>query len=153
MCPNYFKLYFSPFRYDLSSMVMLKDNHIWSMGSIEQSVLKARRVCGFSTQIEVECRSVNEALEACNSGANIVMLDNFDSKITEKSAQEVKKQFPHVIIEVSGGVTKENIQMYMTPSVDVISTSTLTQGYSTLDFSMKIVKEGKNPLNPVVTLA
>ena len=140
-------------RYDLSSMVMLKDNHIWSVGNIKESVIKARSACGFSTQIEVECRSVNDALEACHAGANIVMLDNFDASITEKSAQDVKKEFPHVIVEVSGGVTKENIQKYMTASVDVISTSTLTQGHSALDFSMKIVKEGKNPLNPTVTEA
>ena len=134
-------------------MVMLKDNHIWSVGDITQSVLKARRACGFSTQIEVECRSVKEALEACHAGANIVMLDNFDANITEESAKQIKKDFPHVIVEVSGGVTKETIDNYMTPSVDVISTSTLTQGYSTLDFSMKIVKEGRDPLNPLVTTA
>ena len=40
-------------RYDLSSMVMLKDNHIWSTGSITNAVKKARMAAGFSTKIEV----------------------------------------------------------------------------------------------------
>ena len=40
-------------RLDLSHMVMLKDNHIWSTGSIAQAVAKAASVAGFSTKIEV----------------------------------------------------------------------------------------------------
>ena len=35
-------------RYDLSSMVMLKDNHVWSTGSIASAVTTARQVAGFS---------------------------------------------------------------------------------------------------------
>jgi len=131
-------------------MVMLKDNHIWSVGNITECVKKARRACGFSTKIEVECRSVKEALEACAAGADVIMLDNFDPNITEISAVEIKSKFPSIILEVSGGVTKDNIESYMTPSIDVISTSSLTQGYSTLDFSMKIIKEGRDPTNPIV---
>ncbi|XP_066928850.1 nicotinate-nucleotide pyrophosphorylase [carboxylating]-like [Clytia hemisphaerica] len=141
----------STHRHDLSSMVMLKDNHIWSVGDIKKSVQKARSVCGFSTKIEVECRSVKEALEACSAGADVIMLDNFDAAITEKSAQEIKGHYPHVILEVSGGVTLQNASDYMTPTIDVLSSSSLTQGYSTLDFSMKIMKDGKDPTNPLVT--
>ena len=146
----YLLWFFLNLRHDLSSMVMLKDNHIWSVGNITECIQKARRACGFSTKIEVECRSVNEALEACEAGADIIMLDNFDPSVTEEAASSIKSKYPNVILEVSGGVTMENIKMYMTPSIDVISTSTLTQGYGVLDFSMKIVKEGKDPSNPKV---
>lgn len=44
-------------RMDLSSMVMLKDNHIWSCGSIGEAVKSARSIAGFSLKIEVECRN------------------------------------------------------------------------------------------------
>ena len=44
-------------RHDLSSMIMLKDNHIWSRGSITNAVKEARSVGGFSLKIEVECGS------------------------------------------------------------------------------------------------
>jgi nicotinate-nucleotide pyrophosphorylase (carboxylating) len=50
-------------RMDLSSMVMLKDNHIWSHGSITKAVAAARAVCGFSMKIEVETSSLDEARE------------------------------------------------------------------------------------------
>lgn len=54
----------STHRMDLSSMCMLKDNHIWASGGITQAVKEARKVGGFSIKIEVECRSLDEALEA-----------------------------------------------------------------------------------------
>jgi len=53
-------------RMDLSSMIMLKDNHIWSQGSITNAVKKAKEVGGFSLKIEVEVRSEEEAHEAIN---------------------------------------------------------------------------------------
>lgn len=85
-------------RHDLSQMVMLKDNHVWSSGSITSAVQKAKRLAGFSTKIEVECRSLEEAVEACVANADIVMLDNFDHIGAENAAAEIKSQFPHVII-------------------------------------------------------
>ena len=129
---------------------MLKDNHIWAVGSIEDCVKNARKSCGFSTKIEVECRSVNQALEACASGADIIMLDNFDPSVTEDSAKEIKWHYPHILIEVSGGVTEGNINSYMTPNIDVISSSSLTQGYASVDYSLKIIKDGHDPCNPTV---
>lgn len=58
-------------RHDLSQMVMLKDNHIWSCGSITRAVHKARRAAGFSMKIEVECQSFEEAQEA----VRVLMVD------------------------------------------------------------------------------
>lgn len=140
----------STHRYNLSSMVMLKDNHIWSVGNIAETVKRARKACGFSSKIEVECRSVTEALEGCSAGADIIMLDNFDSSVSEDAAKEIKSKYPNVTIEVSGGLCEENIGNYMTPNVDVLSASCLTQGYKTVDFSMKLLVGDHNPENPVV---
>lgn len=125
-------------RMDLSHMVMLKDNHIWSVGSISQAVLKAKSVAGFSTKIEVECQSVEEAIEAAEAGADIVMLDNFAGESLGSAAEQVKAQFPNVLIEASGGITEETMHEYMFPCVDIISRGSLTQGYPTIDFSLKI---------------
>jgi len=138
-------------RYDLSSMVMLKDNHIWCMGSISKAVKRAREVVSFSSKIEVECRSVEEAREAITSGADVVMLDNFEPKTLKQSSALLKSEFPHVIVEASGGIRKENIEQYFCSTVDIISLSTTTQGYSTVDFSFKLLKEGRDPTNPTVS--
>lgn len=61
-------------RLDLSQMTMLKDNHIWSAGSITQAVQLAKRAAGFSSKIEVECQSLEEAMEAAQAGADVRIL-------------------------------------------------------------------------------
>ena len=128
-------------RYDLSQMVMLKDNHIWSCGSITNAVRKAKGVAGFSTKIEVECRNFEEGIEAATAGADIIMLDNYSPTELKLDAEKIKKHFPAIIIEASGGITNETIADYFSPFVDIISRGSLTQGYGFVDFSLKILKK------------
>lgn len=127
-------------RQDLSGMVMLKDNHVWASGSITQAVKAARSVCGFSSKIEVECCSAEEGREAAAAGADIVMLDNFQPQELHVAAQALKVEFPTTLIEASGGVTPENIAMYFSPHVDIISLGCITQGCPVVDFSLKVQK-------------
>lgn len=127
-------------RQDLSGMVMLKDNHVWASGSITEAVKKARCVCGFSSKIEVECRSADEAREAARAGADIVMLDNFNPQDLHSAAGAIKQEFPSLQIEASGGVTTENLPMYFSPHVDIISLGCITQGCPVVDFSLKVQK-------------
>lgn len=61
-------------RLDLSQATMLKDNHIWSAGSITAAVRRARTVCGFSSKIEVECGSISDALEAVRRFAAVLIV-------------------------------------------------------------------------------
>eukprot|EP00835_Amoeboradix_gromovi_P004450 NODE_347_length_10448_cov_0.163687.p4 type:complete len:247 gc:universal NODE_347_length_10448_cov_0.163687:10213-9473(-) len=60
-------------RMDLSSMVMLKDNHVDSFKSIKNAVAETKKYSGFHTKVEVECRSKQDAEEAIVSGADVVM--------------------------------------------------------------------------------
>ena len=126
-------------RLDLSQMVMLKDNHIWSAGSITSAVMLARKAAGFSQKIEVECQNLEEGMEAAEAGADIVMLDNFQPDQLKKDAKSLKEKFPHVLIEASGGITTETMPQFLSEHVDIVSQGKLTQGYSCLDFSLKIV--------------
>lgn len=64
---------------------MLKDNHITISGSIENAVAKVKRVTGFSNKIEVECRNVEEAVNAANASVDIIMLDNFTPTVSLNS--------------------------------------------------------------------
>lgn len=141
----------STHRYNLSSMIMLKDNHIWSTGDISKAVKNARRVGGFSIKIEVECRSLDEAMCAANAGADVIMLDNFSPEILHQTAKTLKEEFPRVLIEASGGITEENIENYFGRFIDVISLGSITQQYSIVNFSLKILKDGHDPCNPLVT--
>ena len=128
----------STHRMDLSHMVMLKDNHIWSKGSITAAVRSAREACGFSSKIDVECGSYEDAAEAAAAGAEIVMLDNFEPEELKRVAARLKTSFPHLTVEASGGITASTVASYLSADVDVVSQGALTHGYPCLDFSLKI---------------
>jgi len=133
----------STHRMDLSHMVMLKDNHIWSKGSITAAIKSARLACGFSSKIDVECSSFEDAAEAAEAGAEIVMLDNFEPESLKDVASRLKLRFPQLVIEASGGITAVTIGKYLSKDVDVVSQGALTHGYACLDFSLKVQPSAK----------
>lgn len=99
-------------RNDLSSMIMLKDNHIWSTGSISSAVETARKAAGFSVRIDVEVSSLKDAIEAVSAGADIVMLDNMVGDELVQCAKALREELPSksFLIESSGGITLENLR-------------------------------------------
>jgi nicotinate-nucleotide pyrophosphorylase (carboxylating) len=103
-------------RMDLSAMVMLKDNHVWSRGSISEAVAAAKAVAGFSIKVEVEVQSEAEADEAIGAGADVVMLDNFTGDGVRVAARSIKERWSgkrHFLLEVSGGLRADNVAPYV----------------------------------------
>lgn len=133
-----------PHRSTLSSPapLMLKDNHIDAAGSIEAALRAAHRLAGLAGTVEVECRSLQDALLAASLGAHVVMLDNFAPADARLAAARVKSAHPRVVVEVSGGISTENVTDYFAPSIDVISMGSLTRGCPPIDLSLKVCKEG-----------
>ncbi|KAF2751831.1 nicotinate-nucleotide pyrophosphorylase-like protein [Sporormia fimetaria CBS 119925] len=136
-------------RVDLSAMTMLKDNHIVAAGSITNAVRAAKSAGGFAIKVEVECQSFEEADEAIAAGADIVMLDNFSPEGVKEAAAQLKKKWGDgvngrktFLIEVSGGLTEENVEPYVCEHVDIVSTSSIHQGVKHVDFSLKVVPKG-----------
>lgn len=129
-------------RYDLSLMVMLKDNHITLTGSITNAVRSARLVCGFAVKVEVEVSTEEDAREAIDAGADVIMLDNFSGDELREVAQLLKlyyqgkdKQF---LLECLGGLTMSNLSTYLSNDIDIYSTLSIHQGTGIIDFSLKI---------------
>ncbi|KAI1032184.1 hypothetical protein LB503_010842 [Fusarium chuoi] len=121
-------------RMDLSAMIMLKDNHVWSRGSITDAVRAAKSV-------EVEVQSEAEADEAIEAGADVVMLDNFTGdgvKVASRSLKERWQGKRHFLLETSGGLQEDNFEAYLCNDVDILSTSSIHQGVPHIDFSLKI---------------
>lgn len=111
-------------RMDLSSMVMLKDNHIWSRESITGAVQAARSVAGFAMKIEVEVQTEAEADEAIAAGADVVMLDNFTGDGVKVASRSIKERWAgkkSFLLEVSGGLTTENVEAYVCNGTSFLS--------------------------------
>lgn len=128
-------------------MTMLKDNHIWACdNNISTAVLAAKSAGGFAIKVEVECQSLDEANQAIEAGADVVMLDNFTPGDMKEAAKKIKEKYGGGVrgplVEVSGGLTEENVRDYVSDDVDVISSSSIHQGTKHVDFSLKIVPKG-----------
>ncbi|KAI9891603.1 MAG: hypothetical protein M1814_002537 [Vezdaea aestivalis] len=140
-----------PHRYSLSTMTMLKDNHLAAAPSLTEAVKLAKSAGGFSTKVEVEVGTIDAALEAVAAGADVIMLDNFNTYEARKEAIDTLKmvtgstqglsetQSRPYLLELSGGIDEENICDYSREDVDIISTSAIHQGVKHVDFSLKIL--------------
>jgi nicotinate-nucleotide pyrophosphorylase (carboxylating) len=131
-----------PHRLRLDDMILIKDNHVAIAGSVEEAVKRAKQVASFSKKIEAEVTSVADALKAAEAGADIVMLDNFSPSQVREAVEALKKAgfFGKVLLEVSGGVTEQNLLDYASAQVDIISMGALTHSVKALDISLEVAE-------------
>jgi nicotinate-nucleotide pyrophosphorylase (carboxylating) len=140
-------------RMTLGDGVLIKDNHLAALRrqglSIQDVVARARRNAPLSLrrakrrsnlqarqiQVEVEVRTVSEALEAVEAGADIVMLDNMNLEDMRKAVESIGSR---ALIEASGGVTLDNVRAVAETGVDFISIGALTHSAKALDISFEL---------------
>lgn len=125
-------------RFALDDMVLIKDNHIAVVGSVKDALERAKENISFSKKIEIEVESTEDAIIAAENGADIVMFDNMSPEEAQNtlSALEEKGLRDNVLIEISGGITEENILDYAPLDVDIISLGSLTHATASLNFSL-----------------
>lgn len=121
-------------RHNLSDAVLLKDNHIEAAGGVRQAVEAVRERCSFMAKIEVECENLAMVREAVEAGVDVIMLDNMSRA---KMKEAVALIDGRALTEVSGNVTRENVQYLADLGVDYISSGALTHSAGILDMSMK----------------
>lgn len=133
-------------RLSLSDMILIKDNHLAYFKSVREAVEAARRAASFARKVEVEVSSPEEAVEAARAGADIVMLDNFTVEEVERALRMLEREGlrSEVVVEVSGGVTLENLEDYARAGPDVISMGSLTHSARAIDMSLEVLEvEGR----------
>ena len=133
-------------RLHLDDMILIKDNHIVMAGNLQVALRRAKERASFSKKIEVEVSRVTEALRAAQSGAHIIMLDNFSPQQIAKTVALLKKRkvYGKILLEASGGITKENVVVFASTGVDIVSLGEITNSSEALDISLEITKIKEN---------
>ena len=118
-----------------SDGVLIKENHIAAAGGIGQVLEQAFQITppGISIQIEVE--TLAQLDEALNSGAQLILLDNFSLADMRLAVNHAAKRAE---LEASGGITLENVRLVAETGVDRISIGALTKDVKAIDLSMRI---------------
>ena len=131
-------------RFSLSDGILIKDNHIKACGGLEKVLEKLNRTPHYAA-VEIEVKSLTELSLILESEANIsaVLLDNFSQKDLAKALDMIKKSGKKVLVEVSGGVKEENLDQFLIPGIDYLSSGTITHSVKAVDISFKLDKVWK----------
>jgi nicotinate-nucleotide pyrophosphorylase (carboxylating) len=130
-----------PERWRLDDEILIKRNHLRVVGSVEECLARAKEHASFTKRICIEVNNANDALEAAKDGADIVMFDNMPHDEIAEAFRMLKDKGlrDKILVEVSGGITLDNIKDYAKYDVDYISMGCLTHSVKAIDVSLRLL--------------
>jgi nicotinate-nucleotide pyrophosphorylase (carboxylating) len=121
-------------RMDLSSAVLIKDNHLAAVnGDVELAVKRAREVAPPRTAVEVECDTLDQVRSALVAEAEVIMLDNMSNPMMREAVEMVNGR---AVTEASGGMTLDRVRSVAETGVDWISVGALTHSVKAMDLAL-----------------
>ena len=123
-------------RFGLFDAFLVKDNHLALAPDIQAAVARCRALDA-KKFIEVEADAPDQAFAAAEAGADAVLLDNFAPDRALETYRELKAKWPHVLVEVSGGITPENVERYAA-AADRVSMGVLTHSVRAIDVGLDV---------------
>ncbi|MGE4156105.1 MAG: carboxylating nicotinate-nucleotide diphosphorylase [Hydrogenophaga sp.] len=121
-------------RMGLFDAILIKENHIAAAGSLTAAFKAAQETTSPVSFIQVEVETIRQLEEALTAGVTMVLLDNM-SLVDIRTAVEMAGG--RCSLEISGGVTYENLREYAETGVDRISVGALIKDVKAVDFSMR----------------
>lgn len=119
-------------RMGLYDAILIKNNHIAAAGGVRQALERAR---GVGLPVEIEVRTHAELEEAIVAGATHLLLDNFS---VEDAAVEIRWIRGRAKVELSGGITLENVRAYAETGADFISAGAITHSAPAVDICFRL---------------
>jgi nicotinate-nucleotide pyrophosphorylase (carboxylating) len=120
-------------RDDLSSAVLIKDNHIAAAGGVREAMTRARLLAPHTSRIECEVDTLEQLDEALEAGADVLLLDNFDDGMVQEAVRRVGGR---ALLEASGGIEITRVAALAKAGVDVISVGALTHSAPAVDLGL-----------------
>jgi len=120
-------------RHGLDDGILIKENHSAVAGGVAKAIRACREAGSHLHRVEVEVRDLDELKEALSAKADIVLLDNMSPEKVTEAVGIINGQ---ALIEVSGGIKKENIAAYAEAGAEFISLGVLTHSYRSRDISI-----------------
>lgn len=125
-------------RMGLDDAILIKDNHIALVGSVQEAVARARAAAGHMVKIEVEV-DTPEQLRALLAGEQVdaVLLDNMSLPDLRTCVDMIDGR---LLVEASGGITPQTAPAIAQTGVDLLSVGWLTHSVKALDFGLDFEK-------------
>lgn len=134
-------------RLNLADAILIKENHITAIGSIEQAIRQARQQYP-THKLEIEVKNLTELQQLLPLEVNVIMLDNFSLALT-KQAVSLRDSYSIANcpqggvakvnrLESSGGINLENIRDFAQTGVDYISVGSITKLVKPIELSLLV---------------
>jgi len=120
-------------RLNLSDMVLIKDNHLRYVGSVAETVRRARSTIRPGVRIEVEAADLSQVRDALAAGADMIMLDNMNLELMREAVALAAGRVP---LEASGNMSLDRVRAVAETGVDFISVGALTHSARAVDISL-----------------
>jgi nicotinate-nucleotide pyrophosphorylase (carboxylating) len=125
-------------RLDLSDGVLIKNNHIALAGGVVPALERAHKNRRGAQIIEIEVRSLDELEQALEHGGEAILLDNMSVEDVKRAVARCSGAERRIPLEVSGGITLENVRAYAETGVNFISVGALTHSAKASDMSLRV---------------
>ncbi len=125
-------------RLGLDDCLMIKDTHLKTIDNIDTFMEEARKQIPFTSKIEIEAETFEQAKTFMAAGADIVMCDNMTPEELSEVVLYKQENYPDVLLEASGNISLETIVSYAKTGVDAISSGALIHQSKWIDISMKM---------------
>lgn len=122
-------------RFGLDSGVLIKENHIAAAGSVRAAVERAKALAPHTLRVEVECETLEQVGEALAARADAILLDDLTLAQIGRACELAAGR---ALLEVSGGVTLDNVRAIAATGVGLISVGALTHSAPAADLSMRV---------------
>jgi nicotinate-nucleotide pyrophosphorylase (carboxylating) len=121
-------------RMALSDAALIKDNHVIAAGGVAEAFRLVRKAYP-EIGIEVEVDSVEDAVIAVESGAELILLDNMDVPLLREAVEKVAGR---ARLEASGGLTLDKAREVAETGVDFLAVGALTHSAPVLDIALDL---------------
>lgn len=122
-------------RIGLYDGILIKENHIASGGGVRAVLQQAQEIAARAAFVMIEVETLEQLSEALDAGATLVLLDNMPSELIGRA---VELNAGRAQLEVSGGITLDNVRRLAQTGIDRISIGALTKSLDAVDLSMRI---------------
>jgi nicotinate-nucleotide pyrophosphorylase (carboxylating) len=124
-------------RMSLSDAALVKDNHVLAAGGVAQA-FRAVRDLAATIPVEIEVDSLDGLRQAIESGADVVLLDNFEPAQMVQAVRIRNEMRAGVVLEASGGLTLETARVVGQTGVDFIAVGELTHSVRVFDIGLDL---------------
>jgi nicotinate-nucleotide pyrophosphorylase (carboxylating) len=147
-------------RFGLYDAILLKENHIALAGGIKaalerayafaslrtaragvstyESTTQQSQTTNSSLPIQIEVRDEREVREALEAGAEALLLDNMTPEAAKSCVILARKIRPDCVVEISGGITLDNVRDYAETGADFLASGTLTHSAPAANLSLLV---------------